>query len=120
MSIILSCIVIILSTLCLTFITNQYTIIAYNSVFTFFIQFIMIAEEVQTLKLTNSNIIDDSNRVESFILMEFFLNAGRIVSYILLLVFGILNKLYLIEILIIILVLSIIGMIVNILQIQKF
>ena len=119
LSIILSCIVIFISTIFLIFITNQYTIIGYNIIFAFFIQFIMIAEEVQTLKLTNSTIIDDSNRVESYILIEFFLNAGRVLSYILLFILGISNKLYLLETLIIFLELSLVGMIINLIQIQK-
>lgn len=105
----ISSIIILISSIILVFITNQFTIVAYNLIFTFFLQFIMIAEEVQTLKYTNSDIINDSNRVETYVLLEIFLNAGRVLSYILLFVVGIYNKLYLLEILIIFLVLSIVA-----------
>ena len=117
--IIISCIIILLSSIILVFITNQYTIIGYNLIFAFFLQFIMVAEEVQTLKFTNSDIINDSNRVETYVLLEIFLNAGRIISYILLLIVGIYNKLYLLEILIIFLVLSIVGETFNLIKFNK-
>ena len=117
--IIISCIIILLSSIILVFITNQYTIIGYNLIFAFFLQFIMVAEEVQTLKFTNSDIINDSNRVETYVLLEVFLNAGRIISYILLLIVGIYNELYLLEILIIFLVLSIVGETFNLIKFNK-
>lgn len=117
--IIISCIIILLSSIILVFITNQYTIIGYNLIFAFFLQFIMVAEEVQTLKFTNSDIINDSNRVETYVLLEIFLNAGRIISYILLLIVGIYNELYLLEILIIFLVLSIVGETFNLIKFNK-
>jgi len=104
---IISFIIILISSIILVFFTNQYTIVGYNLIFAFFLQFIMVAEEVQTLKFTNSDIINDSNRVETYVLLEMFLNAGRVISYILLFIVGIYNKLYLLEILIIFLVLSI-------------
>lgn len=117
--IIISCIIILLSSIILVFITNQYTIIGYNLIFAFFLQFIMVAEELQTLKFTNSDIINDSNRVETYVLLEIFLNAGRIISYILLLIVGIYNELYLLEILIIFLVLSIVGETFNLIKFNK-
>lgn len=79
----------------------------------------MVAEEVQTLKFTNSDIINDSNRVETYILLEMFLNTGRIISYILLFIVGIYNKLYLLEILIIFLVLSIGAEAINLIKFNK-
>lgn len=103
----ISCIIILISSIILVFFTNQYTIVGYNLIFAFFLQFIMVAEEVQTLKFTNSDVINDSNRVETYVLLEMFLNAGRVISYILLFIVGIYNKLYVLEILIIFLVLSI-------------
>lgn len=117
--IIISCIIILASSIILVFITNQYTIIGYNLIFAFFLQFIMVAEEVQTLKFTNSDIINDSNRVETYVLLEMFLNAGRVISYILLFIVGIYNKLYLLEILIIFLVLSIVGETFNLIKFNK-
>lgn len=105
--IIISCTIILISSIILVFFTNQYTIVGYNLIFAFFLQFIMVAEEVQTLKFTNSDVINDSNRVETYVLLEMFLNAGRVISYILLFIVGIYNKLYLLEILIIFLVLPI-------------
>ena len=72
-------------------------------------QFILVAEEIQTLKFTNSNVITDDNRVETYIYLEFFLNAGRVVSYALLFIIGIYQSLFLLEILIIFLVLCIIA-----------
>lgn len=105
--IILSAIIILIASILLVFKTNNYTIVAYNLIFAFFLQFIIVAEEFKTLKFTNSNIINDSNRVETYILLEFFLNIGRIISYSLLFIVGIYSKLYLLEILIILLALSI-------------
>ena len=112
----ISSIVIFISSIVLVFITNQFTIVTYNLIFTFFLQFIMVAEEVQTLKYTNSDVINDSNRVETYVLLEIFLNAGRVLSYILLFVVGIYNKLYLLEILIIFLVLSIVAETINLIK----
>lgn len=103
---VISCIIIFISSILLVFKTNQYTIIIYNLIFAFFVQFIMIHEEIQTLKFTNSKIITDLNRVETYIIIEMFLNAGRVISYLLLFIIGISNSLYLLEFLIIILVLS--------------
>lgn len=114
--IIVSCIIIFISSIILIFKTSQYTIVSYNLIFTFFLQFITVSEEVQTLKFTNSDLINDLNRVETYVLLEMFLNAGRIISYILLFIVGIYNKIYLLEILIIFLVLSISAEAVNLLK----
>lgn len=116
---IISCVIILATSILLVLITNQYTIVIYNIIFAFFLQFVMVAEEVQTLKFTNSNIITDSNRVETYVLLEFFLNAGRVISYALLFIVGIYNKLYLLEILIILLVLSIVFETINLSEFMK-
>ena len=108
-AIIFSCIILLLTSIILVFVTNQHTIIGYNLIFAFFLQFILVAEEIQTLKFTNSNVITDDNRVETYIYLEFFLNAGRVVSYALLFIIGIYQSLFLLEILIIFLVLCIIA-----------
>lgn len=117
--IILSFIIILMSSIMLVFITNQYSIFGYNLIFTFFLQFIMVAEEVQTLKFTNSDVINDSNRVETYVLLEMFLNVGRIISYSLLFIVGIYNNLYLLEILIIFLVISIGAETINLVKFNK-
>ena len=104
----LSGIVPLLCTIILLFITNKYTIIGYNIVYTFFIQIITIIKEVKTLKITNSNIINDSNRVEAYVLIEIVLGMGRVLSYLLLLIVGIFNSFYMLKILIIFLSLCII------------
>ena len=116
---ILSCTIIFISSILLVFVTNSYTIIAYNIIFAFFLQFIIIAEEVQSLKFTNSNVINNTNVVETYVLLEMFLNVGRIISYILLLIVGIYNNLYLLEILIIFLVISIIMETINLIKFDK-
>lgn len=103
---VISCIIIFISSILLVFKTNHYTIIIYNLIFAFFVQFIMIHEEIQGLKFTKSKIITDLNRIETYIIIEMFINAGRVVSYLLLFIVGISNSLYLLEFLIIILVLS--------------
>lgn len=117
--IIISCIIIFMSSIALVFITNEYTIVGYNLIFAFFLQFIMVAEEVQTLKFTNSNVINDSNRVETYVLLEIILNIGRIISYILLYIVGIYNNIYLLEILIIFLVISIGVETINLIKFNK-
>lgn len=101
-----SWIIILLTSIILILKTNEWTIIIYNIIFNFFVQFILVQEEVETLKFTNSNVINDFNRVETYIFIEMFLNAGRVISYILLFIVGIYNNLYLLEILIVFLVLS--------------
>lgn len=106
--VIFSSIIILLFSILLVFLTNNTTIVIYNLVFSFFLQFIMVLEEVKTLKFTNSNVITEKNRVETFILLEFFLNLGRIIGYLLLLITGLFFNVYLLEIVIIILVFAII------------
>lgn len=117
--IIVSYVIILISSIVLVFITNRYTIVGYNLIFAFFLQFIMASEEVQTLKFTNSDVINDSNRVETYVLLEMLLNIGRIISYILLFVVGIYNNLYLLEILIIFLVISIGVETINLIKFNK-
>lgn len=117
--IIVSYVIILISSIVLVFITNRYTIVGYNLIFAFFLQFIMVSEEVQTLKFTNSDVINDSNRVETYVLLEMFLNIGRIISYILLFVVGIYDNLYLLEILIIFLVISIGVETINLIKFNK-
>lgn len=117
--IIVSYVIILISSIVLVFITNRYTIVGYNLIFAFFLHFIMVSEEVQTLKFTNSDVINDSNRVETYVLLEMFLNIGRIISYILLFVVGIYNNLYLLEILIIFLVISIGVETINLIKFNK-
>lgn len=117
--IIVSYVIILISSIVLVFITNQYTIVGYNLIFAFFLQFIMVSEEVQTLKFTNSDVINDPNRVETYVLLEMFLNVGRIISYILLFIVGIYNNLYLLEILIIFLVISIGAETINLIKFNK-
>lgn len=117
--IIVSYVIILISSIVLVFITNRYTIVGYNLIFAFFLQFIMVSEEVQTLKFTNGDVINDSNRVETYVLLEMFLNIGRIISYILLFVVGIYNNLYLLEILIIFLVISIGVETINLIKFNK-
>lgn len=104
---IFSCGIILTSAIILICFTNQYTIICYNLIYAFFLQFIIVSQEVETLKFTNSEVINDENRVETYVLLECVLNAGRIISYVLLLIVGIFNKLILLELLIIILILAI-------------
>lgn len=107
MVIYLSGIIPLLSTIVLLFVTNQYTIVGYNIIYTFFIQIITIINDVKTIKITNSDTINDSNRVEGYALMEVFLGFGRIISYGLLLIVGMLNSFYLLKILIMLLTLCI-------------
>lgn len=106
----ISSIVPIITTIVLLAITNQYTIIGYNIIYVIFIQIISIVKDFTTLKLTNSEIVDDSNRVEVYILLEVVLGLGRIFSYISLLIVGIIGDFNLLKLLIIILTLGIFFM----------
>ena len=103
----------------LLFLTNEYTIIIYNLIFGFFLQFIMIGEEVETLKFTNSSVINNTNRVETYVILEMFLNAGRIISYVLLFIVGMYNSLYLLNLLIILLIISVWVEIINLIKFNK-
>ena len=106
-AIVISSVVPLLSTIVLLFVTNNYTIIAYNIIYTFFIQIVSITNDVKTMKLTNSKVINDSNRVEAFVLFEMFLGMGRIISYILLLLVGLSKQQFLLNVLIIFLTICI-------------
>ncbi len=106
-AIVISSVVPLLSTIVLLFVTNNYTIIAYNIIYTFFIQIVSITNDVKTMKLTNSKIINDSNRVETFVLFEMFLGMGRIISYILLLLVGLSKQQFLLNVLIVFLTICI-------------
>ena len=75
--IIIACIIILISSITLVFITNQYTIVIYNLIFAFFLQFIMVTEEVQTLKFTKSDIVNDSNRVETYVFFGTIFECGK-------------------------------------------
>ena len=97
----------LLSTIILLFITNKITIVGYNIIYAFFIQIITVIKEVKTLKITDSSTINDSNRTEVYVLIELFLGIGRIISYVLLLIVGLLNSILLLKILIIFLSLCI-------------
>lgn len=114
-----SCIIIFISSIMLLFVTNGYTIIIYNLIFGFFLQFIMIGEEVETLKFTNSSVINNTNRVETYVILEMFLNAGRIISYVLLFIVGMYNSLYLLNLLIILLIISVWIEIINLIKFNK-
>lgn len=115
-----SCIIIFISSITLLFVTNGYTIIIYNLIFGFFLQFIMISEEVETLKFTNSSVINNTNRVETYVILEMFLNAGRIISYVLLFIVGMYNSLYLLKLLIILLIISVWFEIINLIKFNKY
>lgn len=115
-----SCIIIFISSIMLLFLTNEYTIIIYNLIFGFFLQFIMIGEEVETLKFTNSSVINNTNRVETYVILEMFLNAGRIISYVLLFIVGMYNSLYLLKLLIILLIISVWFEIINLIKFNKY
>ena len=78
----ISCIVPLLSTIVLLFVTNKFTIIGYNIIYAFFIQIVCIITEIKILKITNSSIINDTNRVEAYVFIELFLGLGRVISYI--------------------------------------
>ena len=93
--------------------------IMYNLIFGFFLQFIMIGEEVETLKFTNSSVINNTNRVETYVILEMFLNAGRIISYVLLFIVGMYNSLYLLNLLIILLIISVWIEIINLIKFNK-
>lgn len=110
LTIFISCVIPLISTIILLFITNKYTIVGYNIIYTLFIQIISIIKDINTLKLTNSEIINGSNRVETYVLLEIFLGLGRVISYILLLIVGIFKEFYLLKVLIIILTLGILCM----------
>ncbi len=103
----ISCIVPLLSTFILLFITNSYTIIGYSIIYSFFIQIVSIINDIKTFKITNSDIVNDTNRVETYVLFELFLGFGRIFSYVLLIIVGLLNIFYLLKVLIIFLTISI-------------
>jgi len=117
--VIISYMTILLSSIALIFLTNQYTVVVYHLIFAFFLQFIMIEEETQTLKYTNSKDINDFNRVETYILLEIFLNIGRTISYILLFLVGIYNTLYLIGTLIVFLLLPIGAEVIDLIKFNK-
>lgn len=114
--IMISSVLILLVSFLLIIFPNNVTIVIYNLVFYFLIQFIMVPEEVKTLKFTDSDIITYKNRVETYVLLEFFLNLGRIMGYLLLFVIGLFFNIYILEILIIVLEFAIILEAINLIK----
>ena len=86
-----SCIVPLIFTIILLFKTNKFTNISYSLVYAFFMEFIIIIRSIKTLKLTNNKIVNKNNIIESYVLMELFLGLGRITSFMLLLIVGLLK-----------------------------
>lgn len=101
-------------------IINKYTIIGYNINYAFFIQIISIIKNTKTLRITNSSIINNANRSESYILFEFFLGLGRVLGFILLLLVGILKNMLLLKVFVIVLSFCILLMSRHLLKINNY
>lgn len=102
---------------------NMTSIILYNISYYIFMNIILKITEINLFNYSNKNKYKDELNTEYFMFRELFLNAGRILGYLLLLLFvGFSHNLYNLKIIFIIIIISIIGVILlsnNIEKIEK-
>lgn len=88
---------------------NLLAILLYRFCYAIFANLLSVAKEIRLYNLSNSNIIGKEHQIEFLTIRELFLNSGRTVSYILLLIAGLSNNEFIFNIILIILTLSILA-----------
>ena len=71
---------------------NNITIIVYNICYVVFTTLLALTREIRLFNLSDSKIVDKNNQCEFFAIREVILNGGRVISYIMLLVAGIIGN----------------------------
>ena len=117
--ILISSIIPVLSVFLLLFSKNNITIIVYNICYVVFTTLLALTREIRLFNLSDSKIVDKNNQCEFFAIREVILNGGRVISYIMLLVAGIIGNQIVLNIVMIILTLSIVAMGISITKVKK-
>lgn len=102
------------------FIKNSFTIILYNLCYVVFTHILAIAKDIRLFNLCNSSLVNQNNQIEFFSIREGVLNLGRVCSYTILLIAGLIGSTMALNIVMIILTLSILIMSLNIRKMNKF
>ena len=117
--ILISSIIPVLSVFLLLFSKNNITIIVYNICYVVFTTLLALTREIRLFNLSDSKIVDKNNQCEFFAIREVILNGGRVISYIMLLIAGIIGNQIVLNIVMIILTLSIVAMGISITKVKK-
>ncbi len=119
--ILISSIIPVISLLIVLINTNNITIIVYSFLYEIFVNGILsLVRTVRLFNMSDSNIISKEEQSEFFSLREGILNLGRIVSYSILLIVGIIGNAIALNIALIILTITIIIMGIILKDIEKF
>ena len=118
--IMISSILPVVSVLTLLLWRNNITVIIYNVCYVIFTSLLTLTIDIRLFNISDSYIIDRNNQSEFFAIREGFLNFGRIISYLMLLLAGISGSQVVLNIVMVILTLSIFIMGLNIRKIEKF
>ena len=101
-------------------IRTNITLVIFNVCYVVFTSILMITRQIRVLNISDSSIVSKSNQCEYSAIREGALNMGRITGYILLLIGGIINSKFALNIILIILTTSIPLTAVNISKMEKF
>jgi len=105
--ILLSSIIPLISLIILLLLKSNITVIMYNLCYSIFTNILLLTRDIRLYNVTNSNMVGKEDRTEFFAIREFVLNLGRVTSYGLLLIAGIFNNDFDLNISLILLTLSI-------------
>lgn len=83
---------IIVSFICMLFSINKTTIILYNLVYNIFIQIMYAITDIRLFDYSNKPPFDKELNTEYFMFRELFLNIGRVLGYVILLLVGLLHN----------------------------
>ena len=100
--------------------SNNFTIILYNFCFVIFTTILSLTRVIRLYNLSDSYIVNREVQVEFFSGREFILNLGRIVSYIMLLIAGIIGSQIAFNVVMILLTLSILATGLFVRKVDKF
>lgn len=118
--ILLSSILPIISLIFLLLCKNNITIIIYNIFYVVFTAILSLTREIRLYNIADSKIVNKDIQCEFFAIREIILNLGRIFSFILLLIAGIIGSEQVLNIVMIVLTLSILVTGLNLRKIDKF
>ena len=93
------CLSIIISFILLLFSINMTTIILYNLVYYTFVEMVVSISDIRLFDYSNKQPFSEELNSEYFIFRELFLNLGRILGYIILLIIGLMRNLEYLKIL---------------------
>ena len=117
--IILSSVLPIITVLIMLIYQNNITLILYNICYVLFTSLLSLTRDIRLLNISNSKIVNKDNQCEFVSIRECILNLGRMFSYGLLLLVGIMNNEILMKFTLVILTLSIFITGLNISKIPK-